>query len=108
MISPFVPDYKQATKACPALIITSIARVRKTGRGTEYVARAWRIISRRVICCQLYNNQKADRSVEEFRDFISNLTDVLDESKQYRLAIRYKKVVQVKPAPIKFYFENHK
>ena len=58
--------------------------------------------------CQLCNNQKADRSVEEFRDFISNLTDVLDESKQYRLAIRYKKVVQVKPTPITFYFENHK
>ena len=57
--------------------------------------------------CQLCNNQKADRSVEEFREFISNLTDVLDESKQYRLAIRYKKVVQVKPAPITFYFENH-
>ena len=59
-----------------------------------------------VPACQLCNNQKADRSVEEFRDFISNLTDVLDESKQYRLAIRYKKVVQVKPAPVKFYFET--
>ena len=32
--------------------------------------------------------------------------DVLDESKQYRLAIRYKKLVQVKPAPITFYFET--
>ena len=61
-----------------------------------------------VPACQLCNNQKADRSVEECRDFISNLTDVLDESKQYRLAIRYKKVMQVKPAPITFYFENHK
>ena len=60
-----------------------------------------------VPACQLCNNQKADRSVEEFRDFISNLTDVLDDSKQYRLAIRYKKVVQVKPAPITFYFEDH-
>lgn len=61
-----------------------------------------------VPACQLCNNQKADRSVEEFRDFISNLTDSLDENKQYRLAIRYKKVVPVKPASVDFYFESHK
>lgn len=58
--------------------------------------------------CQLCNNQKSDRTIEEFREFIQDLTDVLDESKQYRLAIRYKKVVPVKPNPVTFYFENHK
>lgn len=61
-----------------------------------------------VPACQLCNNQKADRSVEEFREFIADLQDVLDENKQYRLAIRYKKVVPVKPNPVTFYFENHK
>lgn len=61
-----------------------------------------------VPACQLCNNQKSDRTIEEFREFINDLTDVLDESKQYRLAIRYKKVVPVKPNPVTFYFENHK
>ena len=56
--------------------------------------------------CQLCNNQKADRSIEEFRSFIENITETLDEDKQYRLALRYKKVVPVKPAPVKFYFET--
>ena len=57
--------------------------------------------------CQLCNNQKSDRTVEEFRDFIANLTEALDENKQYRLAIRYKKVVPVKPNGVTFYYENH-
>lgn len=56
--------------------------------------------------CQLCNNQKADRSIEEFRLFIENITETLDEDKQYRLALRYKKVAPVKPAPVKFYFEK--
>ena len=58
--------------------------------------------------CHLCNGQKADRSVEEFRSFIENITETLDEDKQYRLALRYKKVVPVKPNPVTFYFENHK
>lgn len=57
--------------------------------------------------CQLCNNQKADRSIEEFRAFLENIGDILDENKQYRIALRYKKIV-VKRAPVKFYFEqNH-
>ena len=60
-----------------------------------------------VPACQLCNNQKADRTIEEFREFIADLQDVLDENKQYRLAIRYKKVVPVKPAKVTFYYESH-
>lgn len=79
--------------------------------------------------CQLCNNQKADRSVESrfyafalsapaalqlestsrvlsSCSFIENITETLDEDKQYRLALRYKKVVPVKPIPVKFYFEK--
>lgn len=58
--------------------------------------------------CQLCNNQKADKSIEEFRSFVEHITETLDEDKQYRLALRYKKVVPVKPNPVTFYFENHK
>jgi hypothetical protein len=58
--------------------------------------------------CQLCNNQKADRSIEEFRAFLENIGDILDENKQYRIALRYKKIVVVERAPVKFYFEqNH-
>lgn len=58
--------------------------------------------------CQLCNNQKGDRSVEEFREFVENIVDVLDENKQYRLALRYKKVAVMKHTPVVFYFEQKK
>ena len=58
--------------------------------------------------CQLCNNQKADRTVEEFRAFLEDITSVLDENKQYRLALRYKKIAVVKRSPIVFYFEQTK
>lgn len=58
--------------------------------------------------CQLCNNQKADRTVEEFRAFLENIVDVLDENKQYRLALRYKKIAVVKRPPVVFYFEKEK
>ena len=58
--------------------------------------------------CQLCNNQKGNRSVEEFREFVANIVDVLDENKQYRLALRYKKIAVVKRSPIIFYFEQTK
>jgi len=54
----------------------------------------------------LCNNQKADRTVEEFRAFLENIGDVLDENKQYRLALRYKKIAVVKRSPVVFYFEK--
>ena len=57
--------------------------------------------------CQLCNNQKADRTVEEFRSFLENIVDVLDENKQYRLALRYKKIAVVRRSPIIFYFEQN-
>ena len=53
------------------------------------------------------NNQKADRTVEEFRSFLENIVDVLDENKQYRLALRYKKIAVVRRSPIIFYFEQN-
>lgn len=56
--------------------------------------------------CQLCNNQKADRTIEEFRTFLENIKETLDENKQYRLALRYKKITTVKSAPIVFYFER--
>ena len=56
---------------------------------------------------QMCNNQKADRTVEEFRAFLENIADVLDENKQYRLALRYKKIAVVKRSPIVFYFEKY-
>jgi len=56
--------------------------------------------------CQLCNNQKADKSIEEFRMFVENITESLDEDKQYRLALRYKKVTPVnRKCGVKFYFE---
>ena len=61
-----------------------------------------------VPCCQLCNSQKANRSLEEFRAFLENITDTLDEDKQYRLALRYKKVAVVKPSPVVFFFEREK
>ena len=57
--------------------------------------------------CQLCNNQKADRTVEEFRSFLENIVDVLDENKQYRLALRYKKIAVLRRSPIIFYFEQN-
>ena len=57
--------------------------------------------------CQLCNNQKADRSIEEFRTFVENITETLDENKQYRIALRYKKIVIAKPQPVVFYFEQN-
>ena len=57
--------------------------------------------------CQLCNNQKADRTIEEFRTFLENITETLDENKQYRIALRYKKIVIAKSAPILFYFERY-
>ena len=56
--------------------------------------------------CQLCNNQKADRSIEEFRAFLEDITETLDENKQYRIALRYKKIAIVKQQPIVFYFEK--
>ena len=63
-------------------------------------------IANTIPSCQLCNNQKADRTVEEFRAFLESITETLDENKQYRLALRYKKIAIVKPAPIVFYFEK--
>lgn len=57
--------------------------------------------------CQLCNNQKADRTIEEFRTFLENITETLDENKQYRIALRYKKIVIAKSVPILFYFERY-
>lgn len=56
--------------------------------------------------CQLCNNQKADRSIEEFRVFLEDITETLDENKQYRIALRYKKIAIVKRQPVVFYFEK--
>lgn len=56
--------------------------------------------------CQLCNNQKADRTVEEFRTFLEKITETLDENKQYRLALRYRKIAVVKHTAVEFYFEK--
>ena len=54
----------------------------------------------------ILNNQKADRSIEEFRKFLEDITETLDENKQYRIALRYKKIAIVKKQPVVFYFEK--
>lgn len=56
--------------------------------------------------CYLCNNQKADMTLEEFREYISNIEEELDTNKAYRLALRFNKI-SVKPRDIKFYFENY-
>lgn len=56
--------------------------------------------------CQLCNNQKADRSIEEFQAFLEDITETLDENKQYRIALRYKKIAIVKRQSVVFFFEK--
>lgn len=57
-------------------------------------------------CCQLCNNQKGSMSIGEFRDYIQNIEEQLDENKTYRLALRYKKL-SIKQPKIKFFFEKY-
>ena len=45
-------------------------------------------------------------TVKEFRKFLEDITETLDENKQYRIALRYKKIAIVKQQPVVFYFEK--
>ena len=56
-------------------------------------------------CCHLCNNQKGNKSIEEFRQYLTDIDSYLDDIIQYRIALRYNKV-KVNSSKVKFYFET--
>lgn len=55
--------------------------------------------------CHLCNNQKGDKSVEEFRDYLKNIYEYLDDNPIYRIALRYNEL-NIKKHNIQFFFET--
>lgn len=56
-------------------------------------------------CCHLCNNQKGDKSIEEFRNYLTNIHEYLDDNPIFRIALKYNLATIRKPK-VKFFFET--
>lgn len=58
-------------------------------------------------CCVICNHQKDNMSVEEFRAYLENIEDTLDDYEPYRVARLHKRIsIRKNKKPVVFYFEK--